>query len=337
MFSARNLPASSLLPVCVAVCLFLGACQDECPTCPRHHDSAPVGWFVQATPIDLALRAVHAIDASTIVAVGDLGTILRSTNGGASWASISSGTTERLGQVSFVDAMNGWIAATNGLLLKSEDSGATWTAKNPGIPTHFRDVCFVDQNTGWAGGSEWGPVTLEGHIIKTTDGGETWESQLAVSGNGLFFIDAQNGCVAGGDGHIHRTTDGGANWSDQDIGAPAWLGSVFFVDANIGYVAGSGGFVAKTIDGGATWTIQADGTERTVADIEFVDASKGWFVAGSPGTIGSTLDGGQNWSFQTVPTLPGLADLSFVDANTGWIVGNEGIILKTVTGGIIPQ
>jgi photosystem II stability/assembly factor-like uncharacterized protein len=74
-----------------------------------------------------------------------------------------------------------------------------------------------------------------------------------------------------------------------------------------------------------------------VADIEFVDASKGWFVAGSPGTIGSTLDGGQNWSFQTVPTLPGLADLSFVDANTGWIVGNEGIILKTVTGGIIPQ
>ncbi|UCG50498.1 MAG: hypothetical protein JSW58_09805 [Candidatus Latescibacterota bacterium] len=296
MFRIKQFYSSSMIIASAAVLLLFCSCGEDCATCPGCEDGTitPAGWFVQAQPTEEHLRAVQALNANTIIAVGDSGTILKSADGGNTWDLIESGTTESLRQVSFLDEATGWIAGTNGVLLNSTDGGATWTLKTPGFSTHFRDIQFIDENVGWAGGSAWGPVLLEGVVAISVDGGETWESQLSVSANSLFFVDAESGCVAGGDGQIHRTTDGGATWTTIDVGAPGWLGCVCFVNANIGWVAGWGGVVFKTIDGGATWTPQADGTERTIPDIFFIDSNFGWFVANSPGTICATVDGGEN-------------------------------------------
>ncbi len=53
------------------------------------------------------------MDSDTVTAVGDLGTILRTTDGGATWTPQTSGTTGPLYGVSFVDANTG----TGGRLL----------------------------------------------------------------------------------------------------------------------------------------------------------------------------------------------------------------------------
>lgn len=75
---------------------------------------AQSGWFWQnPLPAGNSLRAVDFTDANTGTAVGDHGTVLHTTNGGATWTSQSSGTANDLRGVSFTDANTG-TAVGNG-------------------------------------------------------------------------------------------------------------------------------------------------------------------------------------------------------------------------------
>ena len=70
-------------------------------------------------------------------------------------------------------------------------------------------VHFTDENNGTAVGF------LEGTILRTTDGGQSWVPQSIGQATGLlgvYFTDTNNGTVVGNDGVILRTTDAGQNW-----------------------------------------------------------------------------------------------------------------------------
>ena len=108
---------------------------------------------------------------------------------------------------------------------------------------------------------------------------------------------------------------------------------MFFVDALTGWVAGGGGFLAVTRDGGLTWTPLNSGTTRNISEVFFLDADRGWYVARNPGTIATTDDGGETWRFQTLPSDYNPTEIRFQNANRGWICGQDGLILKTETGG----
>ncbi|MEK9135709.1 MAG: hypothetical protein AAB393_01195, partial [Bacteroidota bacterium] len=59
------------------------------------------GWYWQnPLPTGNALFGVFFTDANTGTVVGDVGTILRTTNGGATWSNQASGTTATLNGVS---------------------------------------------------------------------------------------------------------------------------------------------------------------------------------------------------------------------------------------------
>src|ERR1035438_6186947 len=114
-----------------------------------------------------SLRSVCFTDASTAYAAGDWGTILKTTNGGATWTLLSSGTTEYLASVFFPDASTGYVAGTGGTILKTTDSGITWMADSTGTVQHLNSAFFTDASNGYAVGSF-------GTILKTTNGGTTW-------------------------------------------------------------------------------------------------------------------------------------------------------------------
>jgi photosystem II stability/assembly factor-like uncharacterized protein len=63
------------------------------------------------------------MDASTGTAVGEQGTILRTVDGGATWTSQSSGTTNLLLGVSFVDASTGTAVGHLGTILRTDTGG----------------------------------------------------------------------------------------------------------------------------------------------------------------------------------------------------------------------
>jgi photosystem II stability/assembly factor-like uncharacterized protein len=73
------------------------------------------------------LNAVQCTSASTCLAVGGNGAILRTSDGGATWSPQTSGTTNALNGVGCMDASKCVADGAAGTTLFSQDGGATWT------------------------------------------------------------------------------------------------------------------------------------------------------------------------------------------------------------------
>ncbi len=115
---------------------------------------------------------IHVINNDTIVVVGgnDITLepiILRSTDGGASWDSITSLplSARYLRAVDFVGP-KGWAVGRAGTILHTEDGGLTWISQYSPADSTLFDVDFSDEFHGIACGYNY--------IIYTNDGGQTW-------------------------------------------------------------------------------------------------------------------------------------------------------------------
>src|SRR6266849_1479434 len=203
---------------------------------------AQSGWFWQnPLPQGNSLNAVAVLDSDTVTVAGAAGTIVRTTDGGATWTQQTSGTNSWLYGVSLVDANIGTAVgffATRfeyrGTIVRTTDGGATWTSQS-GATTGLTAVAFLDPNTGTAAG-------YYGTMLLTTNGGATWTSQTSRTTNsllGVSYVDANTGTAVGARGTIVRTTDGGATWTPQTNGTTNDLIGVSFADANIGAAVGS--------------------------------------------------------------------------------------------------
>ena len=193
------------------------------------------------------LNAVSFTDANNGTAVGEGGTVLRTTDGGSHWTIQTSGyegTGIILLGVSFTDANTGMagganISTGNGAVIRTTDGGNTWLTKysNPGAL--ITGVSFTDANTGTVIGVDFN--VGETLILRTTDGGDTWVNQTGplTFYYGISFTDANNGTIVGAAGTIVRTTDGGANWVEQTSGTTGDLFGVSFTDANNGTAVGA--------------------------------------------------------------------------------------------------
>jgi hypothetical protein len=191
-------------------------------------------------------------------------------------------------------------------------------------------VSFTDANTGTAVGST-------GTILRTTDGGSTWNPQTGggtTNFRGVAFTDANTGTTVGFPGVILRTTNGGAAWNPQTSGVTGSLMSVDFVDANIGTAVGQGGNIVRTTNGGTTWTTQPTGLTTLFTGVSFVDANNGTIV-GYSGTIRRTTNGGETWVAQNSKTVNHLSTVFCSDVNNGTVGGAAGILLHTTTGGVV--
>ena len=117
-------------------------------------------------------------------AVGFGGTIVHTSDGGATWAPQTSGTDNALFSVEFTDALNGWAVGDLGTIVHTSDGGATWvTQPNPvsGTMIALFSVEFTDASNGWAVGDN-------GTIVHTSDGGATWSGQDSGTLNGLLCV-----------------------------------------------------------------------------------------------------------------------------------------------------
>jgi photosystem II stability/assembly factor-like uncharacterized protein len=197
--------------------------------------------------------------------------VYKTENAGASWQNNWLPAVPYRGawDMSFIDDRTGFLLGSRYTdadpvtLYRTTDGAATWSevqgAKTSVLRT-ILTVSFVDAMTGWAGG---------GVIMKTIDGGETWQTQVAAATVREFqFLDNRYGLAVGGR-MILQTKDGGDAWqnitpNDERISD---LRGVYFVDASNGWVVGRGKderldeklykhtIVLRTSDGGKTWQI----------------------------------------------------------------------------------
>jgi photosystem II stability/assembly factor-like uncharacterized protein len=300
--------------------------------------TAPQGWFALSSGVNVDLQGVFFADANSGWAVGNSGTIIHSSDGGATWAAQNSGVTSFLSRVQFVSATRGWALGGN-VLLSTSDGGAIWTRLSTPSAVALEGLSFVSATTGWVVGDQQ-------TILKTTDGGATWVAQsgpeFGFDFHCVSFVDALHGWI-GGDGFAQSTSDGGATWTrhtlivPNNFGDPYMIGLVDarFMSQTTGTLVGGardGGKIVTTTDGGASWTITTTNPPpEFVSGVAFGDAQHLWAV-GPLGVFAST-DKGVTWAPQSTPGVTPLRAVWFVDANQGWAVGLNGTILKTTTGG----
>jgi photosystem II stability/assembly factor-like uncharacterized protein len=178
--------------------------------------------------------------------VGRHGTILRTTNGGATWTAQTSPDTASLYQPCFTDANNGVVVGIKGTIIRTTDGGATWTNIPSGTTEDLYGLSFATKDIGFVTGTN-------GLIMGTTDGGQTWQPQSAPTVETLFSvfaIDANTAVAVGGSGIILKTTNGGAKWRGQTSPVGNRLHEVWFAGGSNGWAVGTSGVIIHTTDGG---------------------------------------------------------------------------------------
>ena len=306
-------------------------------------------WYLQNSGTLYDLQDITFTDLNNGIAVGWIGTILKTSDGGINWISQYSGT-EWLSAVSFVDVNNGLAVGYDQVnyksaILRTTDGGNNWVQVSIGTDNYLHAVSFIDTNTAIAVGDY-------GLIIKTTNSGFTWVTQTSgttVHLHGVSFFNSNIGTVIGGifnislacyEGIILRTMDGGNNWVIVYSDTTSDLLDVHLLDINDIVVVGGGdfrgqGIILKSTDGGSNWIKQysSEGFEG----ISFADANTGTIVGGKYGNesiILRTTNAGNDWIEQSSGTINYLRGVSFSDDLNGWVVGDDGTILHTTNGGV---
>ncbi|MEJ2594877.1 MAG: PKD domain-containing protein [bacterium] len=256
-------------------------------------------------------------------AINAYGTILKTSDGGDTWTTITQTHSTLLGGITFADENTGYIATLDDKILKSTDGGDTWTVSYNGT-SGFDKVAFKDANNG---------CIVGGQKLYTSDGGSNWNG----SSGGSNYWDLDH---AGGDeyyavflgGDLGYSDDGGQTWSNEEsLGAMAAM--VDFYDSDHGMFGGDVSKVKVTTDGGETWTTS------TLATGEGLLVCGAWYdhdtlyATGSPGDLSKSTDGGQTWVTDTSFTGYSFRAMVITPNNVLYLCGekpatSEGIVLR---------
>ncbi|MBD3872186.1 MAG: hypothetical protein IFK91_04605 [Acidobacteria bacterium] len=128
------------------------------------------------------------------------------------------------------------------------------------------------------------------------------QAPLAARSLKLDTVAVDGALVAVGHrGHILISTDGGETWQQAEVPTRATLTGVDFHDRNLGWVVGHDSVILRTKDGGATWerVHWAPEDEAPFFDVWFSDAENG-IAIGAYGSYYTTSDGGTTWSFEPI-------------------------------------
>ena len=124
-----------------------------------------------ALPFEFSFRFVRIIDRTTVFATTTTGEIVKSLDGGNSWNIVYSNSAhDALYRVNIVGG-NLVSVGDNGKILVSQDMGENWQESTSGITTDLYCLNFADDLTGYSAGEN-------GVMLKTIDGGFTWENMV---------------------------------------------------------------------------------------------------------------------------------------------------------------
>ncbi len=280
---------------------------------------------------------VFFVDDSTGWICGYNGTILKTTNSGDNWTKLITNNSAGLRSIYFIDQQNGFAVGSGGIIMKTTDGGISWSSINNGT-INWNDIDFFNYPTGWVVG---GDSFTECRLIKTTDGGNTWNEDTSISfttGNPeIHFTSKETGWLLIGDlalavQQLYKTTNGGdtwnlIRWNYSDTAYSSWQ----FISDNVGWISTfpypSGMF--RTTNGGESW--EKYNTPESFISISFIDSLTGW--GASLFEIYRTTDGGKTWTSQRANGND-FAKVKLINSKYGFAVGYGGEIHRTTSGGI---
>ncbi len=294
-------------------------------------------WVQQTSGTVSQLNSVSFVDANNGFVSGANNTVLKTTNGGTAWSSITTatiGTTLNFKEVYFVNPTTGWLLSDIGVVLKTSDAGATWLPCNTSSLTPmstWSKMHFSDVNNGFISGV----ANFSVQLAKTIDGGLTWTNvpfTTSVSSIAGIQALANNSVMISADNKIYYSTNAGTTWTTSSAITPtsSLLGEVKAFDFSSAFVTNrtNGNSLVYKSSLYPFWNTSSNGlTNGGYQNIDAFDANNVMISNFSSGFIHKTTDGGLNWSQETMPTTVFINDLKYISPNKAWIVGSGGIIL----------
>lgn len=271
-----------------------------------------VTWTAQTVPALTAndyVAGISCVDRSACWAATHAGRLLRTTDGGATWAEQPglSGTVAALtcspGTTTAASA-DCWALAAPATVERTTDGGATWSTADVcanctvhalSCPTATR--CWAagtDTGTGSATGS--GPARSRPAVWASSDGGRTWTLQTAfgsdpaVAGQALSGISCSTTalCTAvGGTGWAASTIDGGSTWTTA--ATPAGAQAVACTPTGACWAGATS--VMYRPSPGAQWAVQYSPPSATVAALDCSSSGECWAVGAAAGTGSGATSG----------------------------------------------
>ncbi|HCT51293.1 MAG TPA: hypothetical protein DF712_02430 [Balneola sp.] len=194
-------------------------------------------------------------------------------NGGESWeVKTPAFLGRRYSDFDFSSDSIGWAAGkttnSNGAIItKTINGGATWNeltnTQNP--DANYRAISSPSNQVLYAAGSQQiSGSGFSGIIIKTENGGDSWE-ELSLPDdfpgilNDVEFIDESYGWVVSSFRTIYKTADGGDTWEKQNLKESSdAIYSIDAIDYSHAVAVTSDGAILVTKDGGANWEEQVE-------------------------------------------------------------------------------
>jgi photosystem II stability/assembly factor-like uncharacterized protein len=322
-----------------------------------------------ATQSPLAARSLLqgvAKAGDRIVAVGQRGHVVYSTDNGANWKQASVPVSSDLTAVFFIDDKQGWAVGHDGVILHTADSGEKWelqqsgrTAndvlvaamerkvaaepasadakkllaeaqryKEQGADKPFLDVWFSDAQNGYA-------VGAYNLIARTRDGGKTWESWFDRTDNPKFFNlyairPAAGELFVAGEGGLVLKLDG-ATQRFRALTVP-YNGSFFSVtDARSAVIVfGLRGNAFRSEDRGATWSKIDAGLPASIVGAA-TGADGTTLLADVGGRLAATSDGGRTFAKAALAVTTPLTGIADAGSGRLAVVGPRGAAVSAVT------
>lgn len=277
----------------------------------------------------------------------------------AQWTPRTSGTTNTLQDVFFLNENYGAVVGDSATILLTTNGGTTWQPHTIPTKSSLQSVEIIGIDTILVAAGSY----FEGEVYLTTNGGDDWELvaegiDLARSGDDYFALNAET---------ILRSEDQGETWNPTaiGIGGTTLLERLHFPkgdEGDVGYAIGNiGGFASystvayRSEDGGQSWVSLfsfdfPNANAYTAAS--FPSADTGYIFTNLqerflPGKLNQLIKvynfyyddvQTQQWRFDSeivndsLPTY--MYDAHFFDTQNGYAVGENGTIYKTTNGGV---
>jgi photosystem II stability/assembly factor-like uncharacterized protein len=254
------------------------------------------------------------------------GIILRTMDGGRTWASPDSINPRAFYCSFFFSPQEGMFGGFDGAVVSTIDSAHTFST-NQFSSTPIERLSFIDRQRGVAA---CGGGYKTGKVYTTTDGGASWTQRYSDSMhayNGAAFLDDSTVVVCGY-GTVLRSLDGGATFTVVRQNGDIYQDMKFI--GSTGYAVGYQGEVIKSTDRGITWyTARAGNGVFSSPDhllgVDFFDENNGYAV-GESGLMVHTSNGGQDWQTVKAFTSERLRGVHMFSATSGIVVGAVGSV-----------
>lgn len=235
----------------------------------------------------MLVSVAHAGDR--LVAVGPRGHIVVSTDAGATWQQSPVPLSSDLTATYFPSPKVGWAVGHDGVVLATTDGGVTWAKQLDGRAVN--DLILADIKTKLAANPE--SVELQNLVAEAERNKEAGPDKPFLD---VWFESDTTGYVVGAYGLLLKTTDGGQTWQSWfDRQDNPRLMNLYAIRPAAGgiYIAGEGGTVLKLDP--VTQRFVATPIDYTGSMFGIADAGDAVLVYGLRGNAFRSADGGASW------------------------------------------